>query len=110
MSILVGTNVTGFMAYYRQHFPTASVLPKMHILEAHVPGWLKKWNIGLGFMGEQGAESIHASFNNIESSYVNMPNKVDRLFRIVQDDHLRTNPDLQSLVPAIKTRKKNNYS
>ena len=98
MSIHVhGTNVTGFMAYDRQHFPTATVLPKMHFLEAHVPVWLKKWNIGLGFMEEHGgAGSIHASFN-IEWSYLNMPNKVVRLFRIMQEHHLRTDPDLQSL-------------
>ena len=43
----------------------------------HVSNWLEKWNVGLGFMGEQGAESIHASFNNIERSYLNMPNKVE---------------------------------
>ena len=39
---------------------------KMHFMEAHVSNWLEKWNVGLGFMGEQGDESIHASFNNIE--------------------------------------------
>ena len=106
--ILVGTNIEGFMSYYRQHFPNATVLPKMHFMEAHVPNWLEKWKVGLGFMGEQGAESIHASFNNIERSYLNMPNKVDRLFRIVQEHHLRTDPDLQSLVPVVKRRKTGN--
>ena len=92
---MAGANIQGFMAYYRQHFPEATVLPKMHFLEAHLPNWLEKWKVGLG---EQGAESIHASFNNIERSYLNMPNKVDRLFRVVQEHHLRTDPELQSLV------------
>ena len=105
---MVGTNIEGFMAFYRRHFPNATVLPKMHFMEAHVANWLEKWNVGLGFMGEQGAESIHASFNNIERSYLNMPNKVERLFRIVQEHHLRTDPDLQSVVPKIKKRKKAN--
>lgn len=98
------------MKYYRKHFPEATVLPKMHFLEAHLPNWLEKWKVGLGFMGEQGAESIHAAFNNIERSYLNMPNKVDRLFRVVQEHHLRTDPELQSLVPAIKRRKKKTKS
>ena len=26
----------------------------MHILEAHVPGWIENWGVGLGLMGEQG--------------------------------------------------------
>ena len=43
-----GTNIQGFMRFYRQHFPQASVLPKMHILEAHVPDWMEKWGVGLG--------------------------------------------------------------
>ena len=94
------------MGYYRQHFPEASVLPKMHILECHVPDWLEKWGIGLGLMGEQGAESIHTSFNSIERSYLNMPNAVDRLFRVVQEHHLRVDPEHRSLVPEAKRRKK----
>ena len=27
----VGTNIKGFMGYYCQHFPNATVLPKMHV-------------------------------------------------------------------------------
>ena len=50
----------------------ATILSKMHILECHVPGWLKKWGVGLGLMGEQGTESIH-SFNSIEKSYHSIP-------------------------------------
>ena len=49
-------------------------MPKMYFLEEHVPQWLEKWKNGLGFMGKQGTESIHTSFNNIKQSYVNMPN------------------------------------
>ena len=71
------TNIKGFMAFYRQHFPSATVLPKMHMLECHVPGWMEKWSVGLGLIGEQGAESIHTSFNTIEQSYWSMPNLVD---------------------------------
>ena len=28
--------------------------------------WLEKWGVGLGLMGEQGAESIHTSTNQIK--------------------------------------------
>ena len=103
----VGTNIKGFMGYYRQHFPNATVLPKMHMLECHVPGWLEKWGVGLGLMGEQGAESIHSSFNSIEKSYHSMPNRVERLLCVVKEHHLRVDPDHRSMVPEPKRRKKN---
>ena len=42
------------MTYYRESH--ASVIPKMHMLEKHVVDWLNEWKVGLGQMGEQGAE------------------------------------------------------
>ena len=54
----------------------------MHILECHVADWLEKWGVGLGLMGEQGAESVHTSINQIERAYLNIPNTVDRLLRV----------------------------
>ena len=35
-----------------------TVIPKMHMPEKHVVDWLDEWQVGLGLMGEQGAESI----------------------------------------------------
>ena len=43
------TKIQKFMAFYRRNFPEASVLPKMHMLEAHVVPWLRQWGVGLGF-------------------------------------------------------------
>ena len=59
------------MAFYRETFPDASVLPKMHMLESHVVPYFKQWGVGLGLMGEQGAESIHAAVNGISRAYAN---------------------------------------
>jgi len=60
-------DIKTFMAYYRATFPLATVLPKMHILEDHIVPWIRQWQVGFGFMGEQGAESIHAYFNSLKS-------------------------------------------
>ncbi|XP_064399209.1 uncharacterized protein LOC135345702 [Halichondria panicea] len=65
---LLGTHISTFMSFYREQFPDASVIPKVHMLETHVVDWLNEWRVGLGLMGEQGAESIHAYFNNIKAS------------------------------------------
>ena len=53
---LTESHITEFMSY-RQNFK-ATLLPKMHMLKEHVIPWLKKWHIGSGMMGEQGAESF----------------------------------------------------
>lgn len=55
--------------------------------------------------GEQGAESIHASFNSIERSYAGIANKKDRLLRVVQEHYLRIDPDNVALAPPVKKRK-----
>ena len=59
-ALLIETKIAKFLEYYRDSFPQATVLPKMHMLEDHVVLFLKQWKIGLGFLGEQGAESIHS--------------------------------------------------
>ena len=75
------------------------------MLESHVPDWIEKWSVGLGLMGEQGAESIHKELNGIESSYRTMPNRVDRLLCVIREHHVRVDPEQQQLVPEIKKRK-----
>ena len=100
-------NIEAFMGFYRSTFPQASVLPKMHLMESHMVPWLRKWHLGFGMMGEQGAESIHASFNSIERSFANMiHNRVDRLLSVVKEHHLRISPANITLLPPVKRRKK----
>lgn len=95
------------MAFYRATFPHATVLPKMHLMEDHMVPWMRKWHLGFGIMGEQGAESIHASFNSIERSFASMiHNRVERLRSVVKEHHLRVSPANLSLLPPIKRRKK----
>ena len=60
-----------------KHSPT--VLPKMHMLEEHVLPFMRKWRIGCGFLGEQGAESIHKYFNLLERTYSSIPDRLTRL-------------------------------
>ena len=57
----------------------------------------------MGFLGEQGAESIHASFNSIEQAYLGIPNK-DKLLRVTQEHHLRVEPKNNDLHPRQKQK------
>lgn len=76
------------MEFYRRIFPTATVLPKMHILEDHVVLWLKRWHIGSGLMGEQGAESIHAHIQKLETQYHGIVSDLNPLDYVVREHNI----------------------
>ncbi|XP_070551521.1 uncharacterized protein [Ptychodera flava] len=83
-------DVKALMVYYRRHFPTESVFPKLHILEDHVPQRIKLTKRGLGFYGESGLEAIHHSFNVAAVNYANMPDALNRMKCLVNDHHVKT--------------------
>ena len=93
------------MICYRDTFPTATVIPKMHMLEEHFIPWLKKWHLGFGLMGEQGAESIHAYFNSLKKTYAGIPDPVDRLRHTMKEHMLHISPANIDAKPPIKKRK-----
>jgi hypothetical protein len=72
-------NIDEFLSYYRSNFPEATITPKLHMLEDHVVPFIRAWRVGLGMMGEQGAESIHARFNALQRTYSNITNSVQQL-------------------------------
>lgn len=78
----------------------------MHLLEDHVVPWLRRYHLGAGIMGEQGAESIHAHLNRLEATYAGIPNKLSRLKYLFKMYIVEVNALLQSLKPAVKTRKR----
>ena len=94
------------MHHYRESFPKASILPKMHILEDHVVPWIEKWRVGAGLMGEQGAESIHAHIGRLEDQYRGIANALERLKYIITEHNLESSPLLNSLEPEPKKRKR----
>ncbi|CAH1248771.1 Hypp8401 [Branchiostoma lanceolatum] len=68
-----------FMLYYRTHVPDGTVPVKMHMLEDHVVPCIRRWGFGLGFMGEQGVEHVHALFNTLARPTCTIPDPVARL-------------------------------
>ena len=94
------------MALYRESFPSATVLPKMHMLEEHVIPWLRRWHLGFGMMGEQGAESIHAYFNSLGRTYRGIPDRVLRLKQMMREHHLHVAPANIAAKPPVKKRKR----
>ena len=93
------------MAFYRSTFPDATVIPKMHIKEYHVVPWLARWKVGLGLMGEQGAESIQRKMNSLSHTYSTISDGVPRLDCMMREHYLHTAPQNISLRPPIRKRK-----
>ncbi|XP_038063028.1 uncharacterized protein LOC119733716 [Patiria miniata] len=58
-------DITSYCQYFRVEFTTDSCPPKFHMLVEHIIPFIKQWRFGLGFLGEQGGEGVHARLNNI---------------------------------------------
>ena len=83
----------------------ATVLPKIHLLECHNVPWMKEHRVGLGLMGEQGAETVHAAINSIKRAYTNIPDRLRRLKCILDEHHRQVCPILANEEPEKKKRK-----
>ena len=57
------------MEFFRTNFPEGKIPIKMHMVEDHAVQWARSTHVGFGLFGEQGAESIHAKFNNLARAY-----------------------------------------
>ena len=69
-------NVTVFVDLWRCNF--GSCTPKMHILEAHVVPFVKKYKC-IGLLGEDAGESMHALFNKLMRRARGIRNRLEKL-------------------------------
>ena len=79
--------ISNFLASCRQHVTSrrrGNITPKLHLLEARVIEFLQHFNVGLGLINEQGAESTHHAFNSLQMTYSSISNQLDRLRSCVE--------------------------
>lgn len=93
------------MEFYKATFPESSIFPKLHILECHVVDWLRKWRVGFGMMGEQGAESIHRYFNGLKRTFSSIPDGVQQLNCLMKEHYVHVAPANIAQEPVPKKRK-----
>ena len=55
--------------------------------------FLRMWKVGFRFYGEQGAESIHAEFNNLNGTYGRMRVPTERLSQVVKWHNVAVHPE-----------------
>ena len=76
------------------------------MMEDHVVDFISQWRVGLGMMGEQGAESIHTVFNQLNRTYANITNKVAKLKSMMTEHHRQICPENSIYrVPPAKRKK-----
>ena len=88
------------------HRSRGRITPKLHLLEFHVVPSIRRFGVGLGMLGEQGAESIHAEFNLLAREFDHVVRELDRLKMVVKQHLLTTLPQHRAKVPAIKHRQR----
>ena len=93
------------MKYLRQNWPKVNLSLKLHMLEDHVIPFIKKWNVGFGFYGEQGGESVHHEFKKMRATYSNIKCPTERLKYLMTQHLLTTIPQAKQLQPAFFTTK-----
>ena len=76
------------------------------MLEEHVVPWIRKWGVGFGLLGEQGAESIHAYFNSLKRTYSGIPDHLLRLKQMMVEQHLHVAPANTTARPPVVKKKK----
>ena len=71
-------NISSFMSTARQEIvqrQKGNITPKLHLFEGHVRA-MRRYGIGLGMLGEQGGESIHADFNTLAREFPHILEKI----------------------------------
>jgi hypothetical protein len=87
------------MDLFRQTFPSATIPPKMHMLEDHTMEWVRARSVGFGLLGEQGAESIHSRFNYLGRNFAPLAKGVERLRSIMKEHFSISTLRMLLLVP-----------
>ena len=77
------------------------------MMEEHVVDFMSSWGVGIGMLGDQGAESIGTVFNQLGHTYANITNGVAKLKSVVTEHHRQVCPaNAACCVPRAKRRKK----
>ena len=94
------------MEFFRTNFPEGTIPIKMLMVEDHAVQWARSTHVGFGLLGEQGAKSIHAKFNNLARANSAIQGKVHQIKCIVAEHLVSNAPHIVAAIPPPKKRKK----
>lgn len=85
-------DIASYCLYFRNEFPTETCPPKFHMLEEHIIPFIRKWKFGLGFLGEQGGEGVHAKLNVIRQDMRGFNDDLAILKAVIESHWVQTSP------------------
>ena len=83
----------------------------MHMMEDHVIPFIRRTQHGMGLLGEQGGESMHAVFNTLERRFGATRNTkkkdpdLHKLECLMREHLINVNPSVVDLCPKRKPQK-----
>ena len=94
-------NVSQYCKLIRKFYPS-KITPKIHMLENHCVPFIETFGFGLGLLGEQGGELIHATIAKIEKRTQGIRKRSKQLKSTVEAHRLQNS----SALPEVKKRAK----
>ena len=96
--------ISEYMQFFRMRFlHRTRVIPKQHMLEHHCVSWIRRWGFGMGLLGEQGGEQLHATVNNLKRRTWGMRRSADSLRTQLTEALLQTSPEVPDAPKTEKT-------
>ena len=80
--------------------------PKLHLLEEHTVPAIRQFRVGLALLAEQGSESIHARFNDLQANFHSIRGDMLRLNAVAKQHLVNTLPEHDALKPGAKKKLK----
>ena len=76
------------------------------MLEDHLTPWMQQWHCSPGFHSEQGIESIHDVFNNLERTFACITSSKEQMIKVLQEHHRQIHPENLAQQPVVPKKRK----
>ena len=95
-----------YMDFYRSDIAKQKIIPKQHILECHSTDFMRLWKFGLGFLGEQGGEEMHAFINELKVRVRGIVDPEQKICVLMKEQLTIVSPRVKAAMPTDKRQKK----
>ena len=103
------SDIIKYMDFYRSDIAKQKIIPKQHILECHSTDFMRLWKFGLGFLGEQGGEEMHAFINELKVRVRGIVDPEQKIRVLMKEQLTIVSPRVKAAMPTDKRQKKQHW-
>jgi len=100
------SDIIKYMDFYRSDIAKQKIIQKQHILECHSTDFMRLWKFGLGFLGEQGGEEMHAFINELKVRVRGIVDPEQKIRVLMKEQLTIVSPRVKAAMPTDKRQKK----